>query len=54
MVTGIYFLNFFSLVYTAVPAPMFLGPMAAELGGLVLAVGFYVSSKKFDNDYSAW
>ena len=25
------------------PAPVFIGPIAAELGALVLAIGFYVS-----------
>ena len=43
MITDVFFVTLLSSFFTAVPVAMVLGPMAAELGGLVLAIGFYVS-----------
>ena len=51
VITSVFFLTYFVMNGSV---PLLFGPMAAELGGLVIAVGFYVSDNKFDIDYNTW
>ena len=46
VITDVVSVTSLSSLFTTVPVPMALGPLAAELGGYVLAIGFYVSIKK--------